>query len=88
MMHYTIAYSRDAARQIVRLRKRDKRTVRRITSAIEAMATDPFAGDVKRMKGMPCYRRRVGDWRIIFDLDDDRIVIEIIRIAHRREAYR
>ena len=87
-MSYTITYSREAARQMARLGKRDRRTAQRITRAIEAMAADPFSGDVKRMKGAPWYRRRVGDWRIIFAVDGDRLVVEIIRVAHRREAYR
>ena len=88
IMGYTITYSREAARQMIKLRKRNERNARRIASAIEAMATDPFAGDVKRMKGAPYYRRRVGDWRIIFDVDGDRLVIEIVKIDHRRQVYR
>jgi len=85
---YTITYSREAARQMAGLGKRDIRTARRIIGVIEKMAADPFAGDVKRLRGAPWYRRRVGDWRIIFAVDGDRLVVEIVRVAHRREVYR
>ncbi len=87
-MSYTITYSREAARQMAGLGKRDIRTARRIIGVIEKMAADPFAGDVKRLRGAPWYRRRVGDWRIIFAVDGDRLVVEIVRVAHRREVYR
>jgi len=34
------------------------------------------------------YRLRVGDWRVIYDLRDDVLVVLVVRVAHRREAYR
>ena len=34
------------------------------------------------------WRVRVGDYRIIYEVDDDRRVVEVLKVAHRREAYR
>lgn len=87
-MRYAITYSDTADHQIAKLRKRDRQMAARIKRAIEAMAEDPFAGNVKRMKNVPYYRRRVGDWRIIFDVDGNKFVIKIVKVDHRRQVYR
>lgn len=53
------------------------------------MAADPYtAPNVKAMKGSKSYRLRVADYRVIYSLIDDRLVIEVIRIGHRSEVYR
>jgi mRNA interferase RelE/StbE len=44
--------------------------------------------NVKALQGQPGYRLRVGDWRVIYTLQDEVLTVLIIRIAHRREAYR
>jgi mRNA interferase RelE/StbE len=59
---------------------------RRILASIEEMS-DNLRGDVKRLTdSTPEYRLRVGDYRILFEIDEDAIVV--YRIRHRREAYR
>lgn len=54
-----------------------------INAAFEEMASDPFSGDIKFLKGTNGkIRRRVGDWRVIFAIDADHhllIVLEIVR---------
>ena len=58
---------------------------RRILGKIDAMRND-LAGDVKRLTGFnPGMRLRVGDYRVLFDVEGDRILIQAIR--HRSEAY-
>lgn len=55
------------------------------------LAQSPFAShnDIKQLQGVKhCYRLRVGDWRVIYRLDNSALIIEVIKIAHRREAYR
>jgi mRNA-degrading endonuclease RelE of RelBE toxin-antitoxin system len=48
------------------------------------MQTDPLAGDVKRLKNeRTAFRRRVGDWRIFFDLNPDQRVVEVVDIQRR-----
>ncbi|WP_081910290.1 type II toxin-antitoxin system RelE/ParE family toxin [Thermopetrobacter sp. TC1] len=83
-----MVYTKEAARQLSKLRKRDQQIAIRIVRVIEAMSLDPFAGDVKRLKNVSSYRRRVGDWRIIFNVFGDTLVVEIIAIDHRRQIYR
>jgi len=60
----------------------------RIAAAIAKLASDPFLG--KNLKGeLKDYRSyRVGDYRVIYMVKRQRVLVEIIRVAHRREAYR
>jgi mRNA interferase RelE/StbE len=59
---------------------------RRIFAKIENLAND-LAGDVKKLTGMtPEFRLRVGNYRVLFEIDGGRVVI--YRVRHRREAYR
>ena len=51
------------------------------------VATDDLHGDIKRLvQFQPSYRLRVGDYRVLFEVESDKIVV--YRILHRREAYR
>jgi mRNA interferase RelE/StbE len=59
-----------------------RRIVKRLRSA-----SDNLQGDIKRLtQFQPSYRLRVGDFRVLFDIQSDKIVV--YRILHRREAYR
>jgi mRNA interferase RelE/StbE len=48
----------------------------------------PLPPDTKKLKGFEFYRIRVGDYRIIYSLENRQLVILIIKVAHRREVYR
>ena len=68
------------------LRAIPKRDGERIARAIFALGTS-LTGDVKKLTNFtPEYRLRVGDWRVLFEIAGDKIII--YRIVHRREAYR
>lgn len=69
------------------LRRMPVNEVRRITVKLDQYAQDPAsqAGNVKKLQGRPGYRLRVGDWRVIFDEDDN--VIDIEKIASRGSVY-
>jgi mRNA interferase RelE/StbE len=57
---------------------------RRVKSALLSMQDDPFKGDIKRLKGQPtAWRRRVGDYRIVYDLLLDRHTIVVAGILRR-----
>ena len=59
----------------------------RIADALEAL-TDGLKGDVKRLTNFtPEYRLRVGDYRVLFEIEDDSRVV-VYRVRHRRDAYR
>ena len=81
-MIYDIQFKPAAIRDLSRL---SPPVAKRILSKIEAMR-DNLAGDVKRLKQFtPGWRLRVGDWRVLFDVEGS--VIVIWRVVHRSEAY-
>lgn len=83
---WTIRYEREAERAIDAL---DPVARRRILLAIGALAADPrTATNVTTMKGSDLYRLRVGDWRVVYALRDDVLMVLVVRIGHRREVYR
>lgn len=55
---------------------------------IEGLARDPFgAANVKKLVGQPGYWLRVGDWRVIYDVDSGRLVVRVLRIGARGGVY-
>lgn len=67
----------------------DKKTQKRIKTTLERLITHPQAVDLKKLQGNPeRWRIRVGDWRVILQIDREKEVLYIMRVRHRREAYR
>jgi mRNA interferase RelE/StbE len=62
---------------------------RRIAKAIDALAREPRpAGCIKLAGADDAYRIRVGDYRIVYQIEDKILVVYIIRVAHRKDVYR
>lgn len=71
------------------LRRIEPREVRKIVSAVEELAKNPFPAGCTKLSGSDrAYRIRVGDYRIIYEIIDDMLVIEIIKVSHRRDVYK
>ena len=71
------------------LRRLPRDLLQRIERAISALAEEPQpSGCVKLVGYGNMYRVRVGDWRIIYAVEDERLVILIVKIAPRGSAYR
>jgi mRNA interferase RelE/StbE len=71
------------------LRQLDVRARKEILEAMRALASNPGPPGVKSLKGhRPWLRVRVGDYRIIYDVNDETRVITISVVGHRREVYR
>ena len=60
----------------------------RVDAAILALADDPRPRGCTRLKGREEWRVRVGDYRVVYAIDDDRRLVEILNVAHRRDVYR
>jgi mRNA interferase RelE/StbE len=58
-----------------------------IREALLEMEIDPFGGDYKKLRGDKGHRRRVGRYRILFDIDTDLRLVTVQRIRHRKDAY-
>ena len=81
---YAVEFLPSAARALARL---DRTVQRRIGRRIDALAADPRAGAVKLCGADDVWRVRVGDYRVLYVIEDERLVVVVVRIAHRREAY-
>jgi len=83
---YRISYVASAAKA---LRKLDRQTARRILQAIEKLADDPRPpGCITLQGGDGELRIRVGEYRVVYDIEDDELIVLVLRVGHRREIYR
>jgi mRNA interferase RelE/StbE len=63
--------------------------VSRVVRAVEMLAGDPHPPGAKKLTGSQhTYRIRQGDYRVVYDVLADQVLIEVIRVAHRRDVYR
>ncbi len=81
---YELVYSEKALKQ---LKKLEKQMQERILYALERIRIKPES-HVKRLVGEPHYSFRVGDYRVILDLQRDKLIILIISMGYRRDIYK
>ena len=85
---YKIELTKLARKAYLKLPERVRKAIH---EKLNALAEAPFAPhhDVKFLQGTKdCYRLRVSDWRVVYRLHNHIMVIEVIKIAHRKEVYR
>ena len=69
------------------LRKLDPPIRRRVHGAIALLAQDPRPPAARALKGRPALRVRVGDYRIIYTVQDDVLLVVVVTLGHRRDIY-
>lgn len=75
------------ARAAKEIRKLSGDVQQRIIDAVDTLLADPLAG--KPLSGFPHLRRiRVGDYRVIYTFKNDRLIVLVLRVGHRRDIYR
>ena len=85
-MAYRIEIKRSARKEMQTLPRRDQR---RIAATIEALAEEPRPTGVRKIIGADdLYRLCVGDYRVVYQICDCKLIVLIIRIAHRKDVYR
>ena len=86
MASYRIEWKRSAVKELQSL---PPEVVRRILSVVERLADSPAPHGAIKLTGFEqTYRVRVGDYRIVYSIYQVQLVIEIVRVAHRRDVYR
>jgi mRNA interferase RelE/StbE len=86
-MTWEVVFS-DSSKKFLK-KRRDAALLDRLLAAVEKLALDPRpTGCCKLTGSAERYRIRVGDYRIIYRIDDGKVVVLVLVIAHRREAYR
>lgn len=81
---YNILLSRTAQKQLDKL---PGNIADSIIQTIKGLAHNPRPAGCKKLKGRKGYRVRKGDYRIIYDIYDKELVIDVITLGHRREIY-
>lgn len=79
-----LVYSPSALKQLEKL---DNIIGERIITTLERLRIRPESCDIKKLIGMQGYRLRVGDYRVIFDIEEERLVIFVLQIGPRKNIY-
>lgn len=85
---YEVRYQKQASHRLLRMARN---TAQRIRAGIGAIAAEPYANhpNATRLRGRErSFRLRVGDWRVLYSLDDDRKVLLVAQIDPRGQVHR
>lgn len=84
---YTIAYSKEAAKSLERMPRNMAQLIR---EKLEIIAVDPYADhpNAKKLQGREGYRLRVGDWRVIYKMQNEQLIVLVLKIASHGEIYK
>lgn len=85
-MVYTVELRPAARRELLKLPRRDQL---RLIRAMDALAANPRPKGVKKLTGLDdLYRIRMGEYRVVYQIQDDRLVVLVVRVGHRKDVYR
>ena len=86
MSQYRVLFKRSADRA---LRKLPLAVQRRIVAEVDSLAHNPQPPGVLKMSGAEnLWRIRIGDYRVVYEIHDDRLIVLVLRVAHRKDVYR
>ncbi|MBE2180221.1 MAG: type II toxin-antitoxin system RelE/ParE family toxin [Chthoniobacterales bacterium] len=86
MASYRIEFTRSAEKD---LRKIDRSRVAAILRKVEQLELNPRPDGSKKLAGADrTYRIRIGDYRVVYEIEDDVLVVLVIRVGHRKDVYR
>ncbi|HSC78633.1 MAG TPA: type II toxin-antitoxin system RelE/ParE family toxin [Candidatus Acidoferrales bacterium] len=82
---YAVRVKNRAERELNRLPRKE---IDRIINRLQQLALDPRPHGCEKLSGVELYRIRQGDYRVLYTIDDDAQLVEVVKIGHRREVYR
>ena len=85
MARYRVVVRKSVFKDLDGLPKRD---LRRIIKAMGALADDPRPPQSRKLSGEEKYRLRCGVYRIVYEIEDEQLVVCVVRARHRRDVYR
>lgn len=86
-MAYRVLFERRAEKELSSVHPRERV---RLLQAIESLGGEPRPLGVKKLKGetIDIWRIRVGSYRVLYTIEDDRLTVVVVRIGHRKDVYR
>ncbi len=85
MVSYKILIKSTAVKELKRLPIKD---CQRITSKIQFLSTEPRPLGCEKLSAQERYRIRQGNYRIVYSIEDDKLIVYGVKIAHRRDVYK
>ena len=85
MASYRLIVKQSVSKDLNKIRKQD---VKRIIAAIQTLAKNPRPPQSKKLSGQERYRLRQGNYRILYTIEDDKLIICVVKVADRRDVYR
>ncbi len=85
MAKYKIEIKKSAIKELNNLPKND---LKRIIQKIQNLSDNPRPSDCKKLTSEEKYRIRSGNYRILYLIEDDLLIIYVVKIGHRRDVYR
>ena len=86
MTVYKVVYRKQAARMLVNM---PKSIAHRFIAAFDTLATGQAKGlDIKKLTGRDGYRLRMGGWRALYRMENDQLIIEVVKIGPRGDIYK
>jgi len=84
---YKISYSKEARKSLLRMPRNIANLIR---EKLNVIAANPYTDhpNAKKLQGREGYRLRVGDWRIVYKIQNDQLIIIVMKIASRGEVYK
>jgi mRNA interferase RelE/StbE len=84
-MKYKIIIAEQAIKALAKL---PGKTRRQISEKIDALADNPRPAGIEKLQGADLYRIRSGDYRVIYQIKDNLLIVLVVRIGHRKDIYR
>ena len=85
MANYKILIKSSAAKELAKLPKKD---IQRISSKIKSLSVDPRPHGCEKLSTQERYRIRQGNYRIVYSIEDDKLIVFVIKIAHKSQVYK
>ena len=85
MANYKVELKRSAAKEIEKL---PQKVLHRIIEKIQLLSTDPRPHGCKKLSGEEKYRIRIGEYRVLYEIVDDRLIVYVVKVSHRKDVYR
>jgi len=85
MARYEVRFRKSVAKDLDPIPKRD---VQRILKAIEALAAEPRPPQSRKLSGAEKYRLRCGVYRVLYEIQDEVLLVCVVKVGHRKDAYR
>ncbi|MFZ2510994.1 MAG: type II toxin-antitoxin system RelE/ParE family toxin [Gordonia sp. (in: high G+C Gram-positive bacteria)] len=86
-MSYRIEYVRDAAKSLSRIGRSDRKLFNQLRDAIDALADNPRPHGFKPLTGREGYRIRVREYRVIYEVNEESVLVTVVRVGPRGAVY-